>query len=349
MVHESAEAALARSQLLLGPLARGQIEHEGNGVGLVFEARRPDQYGHTAAVLPQILLLIWLDGSGHLQLSHSPCIAVTPFRRRQLCPPHTTRNDVFTVVSYHAQKRVIGLDNWPVDLPFDRPDEDSDDVGVDETTDFGFALFEIAVQTGILERDRRLRGEELQHRDPSRGKGPRREVVLEVEHADELGLIDQGQAENGTRLALADVGVGSKRRLGRGIVENDALAGAQDIVKDRLRQHGGFTGASRISTRTVSPRVVASAAIRGSAACDSTNRPRSAPACSIAVRMSVSISFSSTISPETACDMMITVARSRCSTGAPIVPVGAEAGPSSLRCGYISSSCRTLPSAPQLK
>ena len=39
--------------------------------------------------------------------------------------------------------------------------------------------------------------------------------------------------------------------------------------------------------------------------------------------MSVSISFSRTISPETACDTLITVARSRCSTGAPIVLVGA--------------------------
>ena len=56
--------------------------------------------------------------------------------------------------------------------------------------------------------------------------------------------------------------------------------------------------------------------------------PRSAPACSIAVRMSVSISLSRTISPETACDTLITVARSRCSTGAPIVLVGAGAGSS---------------------
>jgi len=43
--------------------------------------------------------------------------------------------------------------------------------------------------------------------------------------------------------------------------------------------------------------------------------PRSAPACSMAVRMSVSISFSRTISPATACDTLMTVARSRCSTG----------------------------------
>ena len=98
---------------------------------------------------------------------------------------------------------------------------------------------------------------------------------------------------------------------------------------------------------TVSPLVVASASIRSSSLADRINRPRSAPACSIAVRMSVSISFSRTISPETACETLITVARSRCSTGVPIVLVGPGAGSSVLRCGYSSSSCRTLPSAPQ--
>ena len=85
------------------------------------------------------------------------------------------------------------------------------------------------------------------------------------------------------------------------------------------------TASSRRCTTTVSPSVVASASIRSSAPRRRISRPRSAPACSIAVRMSVSISLSSTISPETACDTLITVARSRCSTGAPIVPVGAGA------------------------
>src|SRR5262245_46781581 len=100
-------------------------------------------------------------------------------------------------------------------------------------------------------------------------------------------------------------------------------------------------------TMTVSPLVVASASMHCSTPRGRINRPRSAPACSIAVRISVSISFSKTISPDTACETLITVARSRCSTGAPIVLVGAGTGSSSLRWGYKSSSCRTLPSAPQ--
>ena len=53
-------------------------------------------------------------------------------------------------------------------------------------------------------------------------------------------------------------------------------------------------------------------------------RPRSAPACSIAARIRLSISFSKTISPETVCETLITVARSRSSVGAKIVLVGVE-------------------------
>ena len=36
---------------------------------------------------------------------------------------------------------------------------------------------------------------------------------------------------------LTDVRIRSKLGLGRGIVENDAIPGVQDIVEDRLRQH----------------------------------------------------------------------------------------------------------------
>ena len=64
---------------------------------------------------------------------------------------------------------------------FGSHDEDPDDVGVDQAPDLGFALFEIAVQAGILQRDRRLRGKQLQHRDPGRREGPRGQVVFEVE------------------------------------------------------------------------------------------------------------------------------------------------------------------------
>ena len=86
---------------------------------------------------------------------------------------------------------------------------------------------------------------------------------------------------------------GRSRQTGlrRGVVENHASRGTQDIVENRFGS-AAVTFASRRSTSTVSPEVVASAAHprllnpRGIS-----NNPRSAPACSIAVRMSVSISL----------------------------------------------------------
>ena len=51
------------------------------------------------------------------------------------------------------------------------------------------------------------------------------------------------------------------------------------------------------------------------------SRPRSAPACSTAIRSSVLMSLPRTISPDTACEALTTVPTSSCSTGAPMVAV----------------------------
>ncbi len=116
-------------------------------------------------------------------------------------------------------------------------------------------------------------------------------------------------------------------------IDSGTMASARDAASKR--------------TTIVSPLVVASASARSSSPRGRINRPRSAPACSTAMRISVSISFSKTISPETACETLITVAKSRCSTGVPMVLVRPGTGSSSLSRGYNSSSCRTLPVASQ--
>ena len=72
---------------------------------------------------------------------------------------------------------------------------------------------------------------------PGRRKGAAGQVVLEVNHPVKLALADQGQAENGAGLPFPDVGVLAKCGLGRGIVENDSLPGAQDVVEHRFWQH----------------------------------------------------------------------------------------------------------------
>ena len=146
----------------------------------------------------------------------------------------TPRYEVLTVVAHDTQKRVIGLEN----PTFEIPNHDADDVCVDEAPDLRFAFGEIAVQTGILQRDRGLRGEQLQHRYARWGKHAGREAVLEVEHADQLCLGEQGQAENRARPPLTDVRISGERGLGRGIIEDHAFPGTQDIMENGLRQRG---------------------------------------------------------------------------------------------------------------
>ena len=66
-LHERAKALLARAELLLGPLALGQIKHKRDSLAPAFIEQRPaHQHGHAAAVLPEILLLERLHASHHL-------------------------------------------------------------------------------------------------------------------------------------------------------------------------------------------------------------------------------------------------------------------------------------------
>ena len=163
------------------PLALGQIEHERDAFGRTFfERDRTDQHGHTAAVFAEVLLLEGLDGPDHLQLGHGPGVAVAPFRRRQIRPAQATGDEIRPVVADYPQKRLVRLDDPAVESP----DDDADDIGIDQAPDLGFTFREIAVQTGILQRDRRLRGEQLQHRELGRREDAGGQIVLEVERAD---------------------------------------------------------------------------------------------------------------------------------------------------------------------
>jgi hypothetical protein len=109
-------------------------------------------------------------------LLSDPCvIPVAPVGRRQVRPSYAARNQVFAIVVQHAKKFVIGLKN----ATFEIPDENSDDVGVDQAPDFRFAFCEIAVgvrkrqralllrfkQAHVFDGDRRLVGEGLEKRD----------------------------------------------------------------------------------------------------------------------------------------------------------------------------------------
>ena len=89
--------------------------------------------------------------------------------------------------------------------------------------------------------------------------------------------------------------------VSRGVVEDDTLVRAHDMAENKLRHDG--TGHGLIALLH-DDHVAAGHGFCGDPLARhlvQLNSPRSAPACAIAVRMSASISLSSTISPDTAC------------------------------------------------
>src|SRR5262249_15500216 len=90
----------------------------------------------------EVLLLARLSGSGAQHFRHTPGGVVAPFHWRQVGPAHAARDEILTIVPYDAEKCVIGLDNPALDIP----DEDSDDVRVDQAPELRFASLYLSVQ-----------------------------------------------------------------------------------------------------------------------------------------------------------------------------------------------------------
>src|SRR5215831_4647101 len=129
------QSVLGQLALFLRALLFGQIKHESNTfISPFFEEGSAEQYGHPAAVFPEILFLEGLEPPRLLYLCHGTFVAVAPFWRSQVSPADATRNKIFTVVSHHVKKRFIGLNN----LTFKVPNTDPNNVRVDQTSDPGF-------------------------------------------------------------------------------------------------------------------------------------------------------------------------------------------------------------------
>src|ERR1700756_1894563 len=58
-------------------------------------------------------------------------MALAPFGRRQIGPAYSARDEILAAVLQHPQKRFVGID----DCTFEVPDEDSQNVGVDQAPD----------------------------------------------------------------------------------------------------------------------------------------------------------------------------------------------------------------------
>src|SRR5271167_421632 len=87
-----AVSPLALAQLLLRPLALGQIEHKGNALVSAFvEGRSAEKHGHAAPVFAKVLLLESFVASGRSELYHSPFESIVPFGGCHRRPAEATR------------------------------------------------------------------------------------------------------------------------------------------------------------------------------------------------------------------------------------------------------------------
>ncbi len=91
---------------------------------------------------------------------------------------------------------------------------------------------------GVLQRDRRLRRQQFQHRDPGGREYVRRQFVLEIEHPDQLGLLHQGQAEHRPGVLLVDIFIRRERILHHGVIEDHAFPRPDHVLKHRFGKLG---------------------------------------------------------------------------------------------------------------
>ena len=129
------------------------------------------------------------------------------------------------------------------DIPSVRADQvDADGDAFEQFPPALLAHDQLAIEAGIFQRDRGLRRQQLQQRYPGGREHMRGQVVLEIEHAEQLGLFHQGQAQNRTGALLTDVVIRRERALNSGVIQDDALPhpdhGVEKGFGEQGRRHG---------------------------------------------------------------------------------------------------------------
>src|SRR5262249_26204546 len=128
-------------------LSLAQIKYEHNPFGAaLFEQGRANEDGNAGAVFANVFLFKNLADPGGTQLRYGTHVSVAPLRRGEFGPGQRARNKVATIVPNDPQKGVVGLENPTVEIA----NEDPDNVGVDQTTNLGFAVCEVAIEARIL-------------------------------------------------------------------------------------------------------------------------------------------------------------------------------------------------------
>ena len=77
--------------------------------------------------------------------------------------------------------------------------------GIDDETKILSLPLQIGIKARVLERNRGLRSQQLQHRNPVRRESARSQIVLQIQCADQLRLLDDWQAEDGLGALLPHI------------------------------------------------------------------------------------------------------------------------------------------------
>lgn len=123
-----------------------------------------------------------------------------------------------------------------VDYPLKIPDEAHHDARIDKTANPRLALLEIAIQASILQRNRSLRGQNLQHCHPARSKHMGGQAIYEVEQGNGLASMNQRHARDQVHTVIVEVTVRTELVVARRVVQDDVLGGPDYIVENRYRQ-----------------------------------------------------------------------------------------------------------------
>ena len=74
-------------------------------------------------------------------------------------------------------------------VPIRSQDDDGLRDGIDDLSQLRFCVLQLGIQVGVFQRNGGLRGQQLQHREPGRGEHVGGQIVLEIEHPNQRGLV----------------------------------------------------------------------------------------------------------------------------------------------------------------
>ncbi len=130
-----------------------------------------------------------------------------------------------------------------------------------------FAASQIRIEVGILQRNRGLRCQHLQHCESFRRERARSQIVLQIECANEFRLLYNGQTQDGSGALRLQILILRVQVRSRSIIKNNVFPGPHDVMKDGLGEirwrHGCLSnedlnsavtsGGLRLDLRLVTP------------------------------------------------------------------------------------------------